>query len=98
VETAGQSNLRKVQLLLTMTSVAKALAPGKSNVDSSGERDLMLSALRVAAARSKLEVNLFESVAISLRQKAIDCAGALEWLKRENVLSRVQLGPKAGAA
>ena len=81
-----------------MSQVSQPSQAVKSHEDASGERDLMLSALRVAAATSKLEVNLFESVAISLRQKAIDCAGALEWLKRENVLSRVQLGPKAGAA
>ncbi|MFZ0988408.1 MAG: hypothetical protein WAN27_11820 [Xanthobacteraceae bacterium] len=78
-----------------MTSVAQPSPHGKSHADTPGERDLLLSALRVAAARAKLEVNLFETVGISLRQKAIDCAGAIEWLKRENVLQRLQFGPEA---
>jgi hypothetical protein len=80
-----------------MTNIQAPSPIGKSQ-DTPGERDLLLSALRVAAARAKLEVNLFESVGISLRQKAINCAGALQWLKDENVLDLVQFGPPASGA
>ena len=75
-----------------MTNIQAPSPIGKSQ-DTPGERDLLLSALRVAAARAKLEVNLFETIGISLRQKAINCAQALQWLKNENVLDLVQFGP-----
>ena len=55
-------------------------------------RDELLAGLRVAAARAKLEANLFESVSISLRQKAIDCVGARERLRSEGLLDRLPFG------
>lgn len=76
-----------------MTNIQAPSPIGKSQ-DTPGERDLLLSALRVAAARAKLEVNLFETIGISLRQKAINCAQTLQWLKNENVLDLVQFGPE----
>jgi hypothetical protein len=75
-----------------MSYIQPPSAAGKSNSDTPAERDLLLSALRVAAARAKLEVNLLESVSTSLRQKAVTCAQAREWLKRENVLHRLDRG------
>ena len=47
--------------------------------DTSGERDLILSSLRVAATRSRLITNTLDIIGVALRQKQIDCAGALEW-------------------
>ena len=61
--------------------------------DTSGERDLILSSLRVAATRSRLQTNLFNSVGVALRQKQIDCAGALAWLKDEGLLDCLPFGP-----
>ena len=61
--------------------------------DTSGERDLILSSLRVAATRSRLITNLFDSVGVALRQKQIDCAGALAWLKDEGLLDHLPFGP-----
>jgi hypothetical protein len=76
-----------------MTNVAKPSPQGKSDhVDSSGERDLILSGLRVAATRSRLITNLFDSVGVALRQKQIDCAGALAWLKEEGLLHHLPFG------
>ena len=77
-----------------MTSVAKALAPGKSNVDSSGERDLLLSALRAATARARLAATEFDTIGISLRQKAITCEQALEWCRDEGLIGWIRLGPE----
>jgi hypothetical protein len=62
--------------------------------DTSGERDLVLSSLRVAATRSRLITNIFDSVGIALRQKQIDCAGALAWLKDEGLLEHLPFGPE----
>jgi hypothetical protein len=78
-----------------MTSVAKALAPGKSNVDTSGERDLLLSALRAATARARLAATEFDTIGISLRQKLITCEQALEWARNEGLIGWVRIGPEA---
>jgi len=78
-----------------MTNVAKALAPGKSNVDTSGERDLLLSALRAATARARLAATEFDTIGISLRQKLIACEQALEWVRNEGLIGWVRIGPEA---
>jgi hypothetical protein len=76
-----------------MTNIAKPSPQGKPlREDSSGERDLILSSLRVAATRSRLITNLFDSVGVALRQKQIDCAGALAWLKDEGLLDHLPFG------
>jgi hypothetical protein len=61
--------------------------------DTPGERDLILSSLRVAATRSRLTTNIFESVGVALRQKQIDCAGAIKWLRDEGLLDHLPFGP-----
>jgi hypothetical protein len=78
-----------------MTNVAKALATGKSNVDTSGERDLLLSALRAATARARLAATEFDTIGISLRQKLITCEQALEWARNEGLIGWVRIGPEA---
>jgi hypothetical protein len=76
-----------------MINIAKPSPQGKPlREDSSGERDLILSSLRVAATRSRLITNLFDSVGVALRQKQIDCAGALAWLKDEGLLDHLPFG------
>jgi hypothetical protein len=76
-----------------MNPVTQPSPQGKSHVDTSGERDLVLSALRVAATRSRLQTNLFDTIGVALRQKQIDCAGALAWLKDEGLLHHLPIGP-----
>jgi hypothetical protein len=66
-------------------------SPQKSREDTSGERDIVLSAIRVAATRSRLQTNIFESVNIALRQKQIDCAGAIQRLRDEGLLHHLKL-------
>jgi len=75
-----------------MTSVASPSPQGKSDSDSSGERELVLSAIRVAATRSRLQTNILDSVGVALRHKSIDCAGALAWLKDEGLLHHLPFG------
>ena len=76
-----------------MNSLPIPSAPVKSSPDTSGERDLLLSGLRVAATRSRLQTNLFDTIGIALRQKQIDCAGVLKWLSDERLLDHVPFGP-----
>lgn len=75
-----------------MERIASPAPQGKSDVDTSGERDLVLSAIRVAATRSRLITNLLDLVGIALRQRQVDCAGALAWLKDEGILHLLPFG------
>ena len=77
-----------------MNSLPASFGPVKSN-DSSAERDLLLSGLRLAATRSRLKTNVFETLHIALRQKRIDCAGAVKQLKDEGLLGEVPFGSGA---
>ncbi len=75
-----------------MNAVTVPSAPVKSKLDTSGERDLLLSGLRVAATRSRLQTNIFDVIGVALRQKQIDCAGAVSWLAEEGLLDQVPFG------
>jgi hypothetical protein len=77
-----------------MNSVPQPSPQGKSSMDTSGERDLVLSALRVAATRSRLTTNCLETIGIALRQKQVNCAGALAWLSDEGLLDLLPFGPE----
>jgi hypothetical protein len=83
-----------------MNNLAEALAPGKPSreEDTSGERDLLLAALRAASARARLAVNELDSIGTSLRHRAVTCAGALEWANEEGLLPWIRLGPEAQGA
>jgi hypothetical protein len=75
-----------------MTDTARYSASGK-RLDAAGERDYLLSALRTAAARERLVVNLIETIGTSLRHKLIDNDGAMKWMAEEGLLGFLQLGP-----
>jgi hypothetical protein len=62
--------------------------------DTPGERDLMLSALRVASAQARLVANQIDTIGASLRQKAITCKDALEWAHEEGVTHWIKFGPE----
>jgi hypothetical protein len=63
--------------------------------DTPGERDLMLSALRVASARARLIANQIDTIGASLRQKAITCKDAMVWAQQEEIEGWIQFGPEA---
>jgi hypothetical protein len=67
-----------------MNQVASPSA-SKSHMDSSSEREIMLSKLRVAATRAKLQVTLLEDFQISLRQKATSVSGVQQRLHEEGI-------------
>ena len=68
--------------------------PAVSREDTSGERDLLLTALRAASARSRLITTELDSIGTSLRHRQVNCAQAMEWLREEDLLSWVQFGPE----
>jgi hypothetical protein len=69
-------------------------SPAVKHEDTSGERDLVLSALKVAATRSRLQTNLFDTIGVALRQK--QSAGALTWLRDEGLLDHLPFGQEIG--
>ena len=74
-----------------MTHIAKPSPQGKSNTDSSGERDVLMAALRAATARARLAAVEFDSIGISLRQKLVTCEQALQWARDEKILGWIRL-------
>ena len=66
-----------------MSYLASPSQAGKS--DTPAERDILLSSLRVAAARAKLEQNILEDLNIGLRQKALTCAEVRARLNKEGI-------------
>jgi hypothetical protein len=62
------------------------------------EREYLLHGLRLAAARSRLATNVFDSVGVSLRHKQISTDEAMQWLKDEGLLDHVQLGPPGASS
>jgi len=63
-------------------------------LDTSGERNLLLSALGAASARARLATNELDTIGVSLRQRAITCAQALEWAHDEGLIGWIRLGPE----
>jgi DNA repair protein RadD len=61
--------------------------------DTPSERDLMLSALRVASAQARLVANQIDTIGASLRQKAICCKDALEWAQQEGISHWIKIRP-----
>jgi hypothetical protein len=82
---------------MNMHSPAPQVKP-ENRADTSGERELLLTSLRAAAARQRLITNLLDVVGVSLRQKQLDCAGAMAWLREEGLLDLLPFGPDAQGA
>jgi hypothetical protein len=76
-----------------VTSIQQGSAPDKSKIDSAGERELLIHALRTATARSRLVTNVLETVGVSLRHRQVNCDEAMQWLHEEGVLNHVEFGP-----
>jgi hypothetical protein len=73
-----------------MNDIHRPFPAGKSfHEDSQGERDLVLSALRVAATKSRLETTFFDSTYTALRTKRIDCATALAHVRQQGLFDRL---------
>lgn len=66
---------------------------GKAAANSAGERDFLLNVLRTAAARARLTVNAIEVIGTALRNKQIDCVGALAWARDEGIIDHLVLAP-----
>jgi hypothetical protein len=76
-----------------LSAIPKSSAP----VNTAGERELLIHSLRLAVARARLVVNALETVGVSLRHKATDVDGAMEWLADEGLLDWLELGPPSKA-
>jgi hypothetical protein len=77
----------------TMNSLPEPVVRGKPAADTASERDFTLSVFRTAAARQRLAVNSLETIGTALRNKLVDCAGAMRWAQEEGVIGYLVLGP-----
>jgi hypothetical protein len=73
-------------------SIHKDVVRGKA-ADTANERDFTLSVFRTAAARQRLAVNAIETIGTALRNKLVDCDGAMKWAYEEGVVDYLTLGP-----
>jgi hypothetical protein len=89
----GWPPLHNTEGKLTLNSIQEGSAPVKRKLDSAGERELLINALRMATARSRLITNTLETIGVSLRHKQVDCEGAMQWLKDEGLLDLIDFGP-----
>jgi hypothetical protein len=81
-----------------MTSLPERDVRGKPAADTPGERDFLLNVLRTAAARSRLTTNAIETIGTALRNKLVDCEGAMFWAKQEGVLDHLAFGPSTAVS
>jgi hypothetical protein len=72
-------------------SIKQQSAPVNPAADK--EREYLLHALRVAATRSRLATNLFDTIGVSLRHKSVTTDEAMQWLHDEDLLGHVDFGP-----
>jgi hypothetical protein len=80
-----------------MNCITSASTAVKPFGDSAGERDLVMSAFRVANAETRLVANTLDTIGASLRQKAISCQDALIWAQEEGLLHLIKFGPAKAA-
>jgi len=81
-----------------MSLLQQSSAPGKSKMDSAGEREFLIHALCLAVARSRLAVNALETIGVSLRHRQVTCDQAIEWLRDEGLIDHVHLGPPGASS
>jgi hypothetical protein len=81
-----------------VSTLPESAVRGKPAADTPGERDFLLTVLRTAAARSRLVTNAIETIGTALRNKMVDCEGAMFWAKQEGVLDHLVFGPATGAS
>jgi hypothetical protein len=81
----------------TVNSIQQHDVRGKSAADTASERDFTLSVFRTAAARQRLAVNSLETIGTALRNRLVDCEGAMRWAHEEGVIDYLVLGPTGGA-
>jgi hypothetical protein len=72
-----------------VSSVPQRSAP----VNPAAERELLIHALRLAVARTRLATNTLETIGVSLRHRAVTTDEAVTWLKEEHLLDWLELGP-----
>jgi hypothetical protein len=77
-----------------VTSINQQTVP----VTPAAEREHLMHALRTAATRARLVVNLLDTIGVSLRHKAVTTDQAMQWLKEEGLLDHIHFGPAGSAS
>jgi hypothetical protein len=79
-----------------LTDIPERVVRGKPAADTVQQRDFLLNVLRTASARQRLAAVAIETIGTALRNKLVDCEGAMAWAHQEGVIDYLVLGP-AGA-
>lgn len=74
-----------MEAIATTDSSCKPLPARTAETDS----ELILSALRSATLRAKLDANEFQTIGIALRAGMISPKGAIEWLEYSGLVDQV---------
>ena len=82
----------QTERFLNVTAIREDVVRGNA-ADTANERDFTLSVFRTAAARQRLAVNAIETIGTALRNRLVDCDGAMKWAHDEGVIDYLVLGP-----
>jgi hypothetical protein len=74
---------------MTMEAISITESACKPLPASTAGTELILSALRSATLRAKLDANEFETIGIALRAGMISPKGAIEWLEDSGLVDQV---------
>jgi hypothetical protein len=66
-----------------------------SHVDTDGERNLLLQALRIAHRQFQIAINVIDAIGVALKGRLIDSDTALAWLHDEALIDFIELEPPA---
>ena len=79
---------------VNVSSLPQPASQGKPSLgETAGDRELLLSILRAATARSKLISNQLDMIGTALRQRAVGVQDAMQWAADEGIIDLLQFGP-----
>jgi hypothetical protein len=76
-----------------MSSLQQCLPSDKPKVGPAGQHEFLITALRAASARARLQGNVFDTIGVSLKHRMVDVDGAVAWLVEEGLLEHVEYRP-----
>jgi hypothetical protein len=77
-----------------MQPLPKGLASDKANsAPAAGLHEFLITSLRAASARARLQGNLFDTIGVSLKHRMVTDDEAVAWLMSEGLLEHVEYKP-----
>ena len=77
-----------------MQPLAKSFASDKAkSAPAAGLHEFLITSLRAASARARLQGNLFDTIGVSLKHRMVTDDEAVAWLMSEGLLEHVEYKP-----